>query len=50
MGLAFGAFTQWTAIGLMALPFGAIYLKDVKWKTGIWGERTLGWHYDYSSS
>jgi uncharacterized membrane protein YphA (DoxX/SURF4 family) len=26
--------------------FGAIYRKVVKWKTGFWGEKASGWHYD----
>jgi hypothetical protein len=26
--------------------FGAIYMKAAKWKTGFWGEKASGWHYD----
>jgi putative oxidoreductase len=25
---------------------GAAYKKIVKWKTGFWGEKSMGWHYD----
>jgi putative oxidoreductase len=25
---------------------GAIDWKVVKWKTGFWGEKASGWHYD----
>ena len=28
------------------IMFAAIYRKVVKWKTGFWGEKTSGWHYD----
>ena len=30
----------------MSSMFGGIYRKVVKWKTGFWGERASGWHYD----
>jgi len=46
LGLAFGVFTQWAAVGLILVMFGAIYMKVVKWKTGFWGEKASGWHYD----
>ena len=26
--------------------FGAIYKKIVQWKTGFWGEKSMGWHYE----
>jgi putative oxidoreductase len=46
MGLAAGVLTQWAALGLIAVMLGAIYKKIVEWKTGFWGEKSMGWHYD----
>ncbi|HEX3893771.1 MAG TPA: DoxX family protein [Terracidiphilus sp.] len=46
LGLAFGVLTQWAALGLILIMFGAVYMKVVKWKTGFWGEKSSGWHYD----
>ena len=46
IALALGVFTQWAAIGLILTMLGAIYKKAVKWKTGFWGEKSMGWHYD----
>src|SRR5579863_98521 len=46
LGLAFGVLTQWAALGLIAIMLGAIYMKVVQWKTGFWGEKASGWHYD----
>ncbi len=46
LGLAFGVLTQWAAIGLILVMLGAIYKKIVEWKTGFWGEKSMGWHYD----
>jgi putative oxidoreductase len=46
LGLAFGVLTQWAALGLMLTMFGAISMKIFKWKTGFWGEKASGWHYD----
>lgn len=46
IALAVGFLTQWAALGLILLMLGAIYMKAVKWKTGFWGENSLGWHYD----
>jgi putative oxidoreductase len=46
LGLTFGVLTQWAALGLILIMFGAIYMKVVKWKTGFWGEKASGWHYD----
>jgi putative oxidoreductase len=45
-GLAFGVLTQWAALGLIAVMAGAIGKKIVEWKTGFWGEKSMGWHYD----
>jgi uncharacterized membrane protein YphA (DoxX/SURF4 family) len=44
--LAVGLLTQWAALGLIVVMLGAIYMKVVKWKTGFWGEKSMGWHYD----
>jgi len=46
MALVLGALTQWAALGLILIMFGAIYKKIVVWKTGFWGEKSMGWHYD----
>lgn len=46
LGLAAGVLTQWAALGLILIMAGAIYKKITKWKTGFWGEKTYGWHYD----
>jgi putative oxidoreductase len=46
LGLTFGVLTQWAAIALILIMCGAIYMKVVKWKTGFWGEKASGWHYD----
>ncbi len=45
-GLVFGVLTQFAALGLIFIMCGAIYKKIFKWKTGFWGEKTYGWHYD----
>jgi putative oxidoreductase len=46
LGLAAGVLTQWAALGLMATMLGAMYKKIFKWKTGFWGEKSPGWHYE----
>jgi putative oxidoreductase len=46
LGLAFGVLTQWAAIGLILVMAGSIYKKIVEWKTGFWGDKASGWHYD----
>ena len=46
IALTVGFLTQWAALGLILIMFGAIYMKVVKWKTGFWGEKSMGWHYD----
>jgi putative oxidoreductase len=46
MALVLGVLTQWAALGLILIMFGAIYKKIVVWKTGFWGEKSMGWHYD----
>jgi len=46
LGIMFGVLIQLAALGLILIMFGAIYMKAVKWKTGFWGEKSSGWHYD----
>ncbi len=46
IALVIGILTQWAALGLILLMLGAVYKKIVKWKTGFWGEKSMGWHYD----
>ena len=46
IALAVGFLIQWAAIGLTVIMLGSIFLKAVKWKTGFWGEKSMGWHYD----
>jgi putative oxidoreductase len=45
-GLTAGVLTQWAALGLILIGLGAIYMKVAKWKSGFWGEKSMGWHYD----
>ncbi len=46
LGIIFGVLTQLAALGLILVMFGAIYMKITRWKTGFWGEKSSGWHYD----
>jgi len=46
IALLVGILTQWAALGLILTMVGAIYKKIVEWKTGFWGEKSMGWHYD----
>lgn len=46
LGVMFGVLTQLAAIGLILVMLGAIGKKIFVWKTGFWGEKTYGWHYD----
>ncbi|MGB8029471.1 MAG: DoxX family protein [Terracidiphilus sp.] len=46
MALATGILAQWAALGLIFIMLGAIFKKAVKWHTGFWGEKSMGWHYD----
>ncbi|SRR5712691_5175903 len=46
LGVAFGVLTQAAAIGLILVMFGSIQKKIFVWKTGFWGEKNSGWHYD----
>jgi putative oxidoreductase len=45
-GVALGIFTQLAALGLILLMLGAMQKKIFVWRTGFWGEKTYGWHYD----
>ena len=46
LGLTTGVLIQPAAIGLMLIGLGAVRKKVVSWKTGFWGEKASGWHYD----
>ena len=45
-GLVTGVLIQPAAIGLILIGLGAIQKKVFQWKTGIWGNKNSGWHYD----
>jgi len=45
-GLVTGILIQPAALGLILLGLGAIQKKAMTWKTGFWGEKAGGWHYD----
>src|SRR6266581_759003 len=45
-GVALGILIQLAALGLILLMLGAIQKKIFVWKTGFWGARGYGWHYD----
>jgi putative oxidoreductase len=45
-GLVTGVLIQPAAIGLILISLGAIQKKVFVWKTGIWGDKNSGWHYD----
>ncbi len=46
LGIAFGVLIRYAALGLIAIMLGAVWMKAWKWKTGFWGEKSSGWHYD----
>jgi putative oxidoreductase len=46
LGVALGILTQFAALGLILIMFGAIYKKIAVWHTGFWGKHSDGWHYD----
>ena len=46
VGLVTGIFIQIGALVLLLLGLGAIGKKVFRWKTGFWGEKGYGWHYD----
>jgi putative oxidoreductase len=46
LGVALGVLTQFAALVLILIMFGAIQKKIFAWKTGFWGKHSDGWHYD----
>ena len=46
LGVATGVLVQPAAIGLILVMLGAIQRKVFRWKTGFWGEKASGWHYE----
>jgi putative oxidoreductase len=46
IGLVTGILIQPAALGLIFVSLGAIAKKAFRWKTGFWGEKASGWHYD----
>jgi putative oxidoreductase len=46
LGVASGILLRPAAIGLILVMLGAIQKKAFVWKTGFWGEKASGWHYD----
>jgi putative oxidoreductase len=46
VAVALGILIQLAAIGLILIMLGAIQKKIFVWKTGFWGDRGYGWHYD----
>ncbi|MFZ1940557.1 MAG: DoxX family protein [Terracidiphilus sp.] len=46
IALVVGVLTQWAALGLIVIMLGAMYKKIFEWKTGFWGEKSMGWHYE----
>lgn len=46
LGVMSGVLTQFAALGLILIMFGAIQKKMFVWKTGFWGKNGSGWHYD----
>jgi len=46
LGVTFGVLTQFAAIGLILIMFGAIEKKIFAWHIGFWGEKGSGSHYD----
>ncbi|HWE22793.1 MAG TPA: DoxX family protein [Myxococcales bacterium] len=46
LGVATGVLVQPAAIGLILIMLGAIQRKVFRWKTGFWGEKASGWHYE----
>ena len=46
LAVAAGVLTQPAAFGLILVMLGAIEKKIFVWRTGFWGERSSGWHYE----
>jgi putative oxidoreductase len=45
-GIMLGVLTRWAALGLILIGLGAIQKKAFVWKSGFWGQKAAGWHYD----
>ena len=48
LGVMFGVLQQLAAMGLILIMLGAIQKKIFVWHTGFWGDKTFGWHYDFT--
>ena len=46
LGVGFGVLPHLSSLGLMIIMLGAISKKAFVWKSGFWGEKSQGWHYD----
>lgn len=46
LAVMLGVLQQLAAIGLILIMVGAIYKKIFVWRTGFWGEKASGWHYE----
>jgi len=46
LGVATGILIQPAALGLILVGLGAIQKNIRVWKTGFWGDKSSGWHYD----
>ena len=46
IGLVTGILIQPAALGLILVSLGSIQKKALVWRTGFWGEKASGWHYD----
>ena len=46
LGVATGVLAQPAAMGLILVMLGAMQKKIFVWKTGFWGEKAPGWHYE----
>jgi len=46
LAVAAGVLTQPAAFGLILVMLGTIEKKIFVWRTGFWGEKSSGWHYE----
>lgn len=46
LGVAAGVLTQLAAFGLILIMLGAMQKKIFVWRTGFWGAKSSGWHYE----
>lgn len=44
--LVVGLWDQLAAAALVATMLGALYKKIFVWKTGFWGDESMGWYYE----